>query len=204
MIALRPMHANDVQAAVELQVLAFPPPFPPELLWQADHLLKHINLFPEGQWVATDQDRIIGTCSNTLISEEHWQAHSNWVDTVGGPYLEHFSDQGTTLYGLDITVHPDFRKRGLGRMFYDSRYKFVKESGRIRYGTGCRLPGFKTWFERTGGSVLEYAKAVSEHKEEDRVLTPLLRYSLNLIDVIPNYMEDEESCNNAALLEWNP
>ena len=38
----------------------------------------------------------------------------------------------------------------------------------------------------------------------DRVLTPLLRYNLTFIETHESYMEDEESGNAAALLEWTP
>jgi hypothetical protein len=38
----------------------------------------------------------------------------------------------------------------------------------------------------------------------DRTLTPLLSYGLTFLGVIENYMEDVESGDAAALLEWLP
>lgn len=43
------MTAMDVAGAVALQQVCFPPPFDPDLHWDAEHLLRHIELFPEGQ-----------------------------------------------------------------------------------------------------------------------------------------------------------
>ncbi len=50
----------------------------------------------------------------------------------------------------------------------------------------------------------QYARVVVEGKATDRTLTPLLRYGLGFVEVIENYMDDEESGNAAALLEWRP
>jgi ribosomal protein S18 acetylase RimI-like enzyme len=196
------MEAEDIEQAADLQSLAFPPPFPQDLLWQAGHLLEHLRLFPEGQFVAEVDGEIVGSCSNTLISEEKWHAHGNWTETVGGPLLEAFVPQGSTMYGLDITVHPDYRRMGIGREFYDTRLALCDRLSLARYGTACRMPDMRHYRNKhSGASALQYAKAVVAGDVTDRTLTPLLRYGLTFLDVIENYMEDAESGNAAALLE---
>lgn len=195
------MQIADVDAVVDLQKAAFPPPFSEDLHWDAEHLVHHISVFPAGQFVAAIEDRITGSCSNAIIPEEAWQAHESWGRTVGGPNIRRHTPNGSTLYGLDITVHPEFRNRGVGRQFYDTRYKLVESLSLQRYGTGCRLPGFQT----SGvSSPAAYAQEVVDGSRIDRVLTPLLRYNLSFLQVVSNYMEDEESGNAAALLEWTP
>ncbi|HSI73669.1 MAG TPA: GNAT family N-acetyltransferase [Fimbriimonas sp.] len=196
------MTLDDVEPAAALQSLSFPPPFPADLLWQPSHLQRHLELFPEGQFVAEADGEIVASCSNTIISEALWQSHESWSATVGGPLLDKFDRQGTTLYGLDITVHPDFRRMGIGREFYSERFALVERLGLSRYGTACRLPDFRRYRTENANSTPEiYARAVANGGATDRTLTPLLRYGLSLLGVIENYMEDEESCNAAALLE---
>ena len=195
------MCTEDVDDVVGLQAAAFPPPFSQDLHWDPEHLHRHIELFPDGQLVAIDGDAIVGSCSNTMISEGAWLEHSGWGRTVGGPMLTRFDANGSTLYGLDITVHPDFRQRGIGRAFYERRFELVRTRGVRRYGTGCRLPDFAT-SDQTDPA--DYALAVVDGRRRDRVLSTLLRYNLRFLDVVNNYMEDEESGNAAALLEWTP
>lgn len=195
------MVAADVLGAVALQRLAFPPPFSEDLHWDPEHLLQHVELFPDGQFVADQEGVIVGSCSNTIISEEKWQAHGGWGATVGGPMLRGFRRDGTTLYGLDIAVHPAYRRQGVGRGFYQARFDLVKRLGLTRYGTACRMPDFAN---HPGFTIREYAQRVHGGEIQDRTLTPLLRYGLAFIDVIENYMEDRESGNAAALLEWRP
>lgn len=202
---VRLMRPDDLPAAVALQRLAFPPPFNEEYHWDPEHLRGHIGLFPEGQFVAAWRVGVVGTCSNTIISEESWQEHAGWYRTVGGPELNNFDRGGSTLYGLDITVHPDFRRRGIGRAFYNARFELIRSSGLKRYGTGCRIPDFRAFESlHPGTSVEQYAEEVVKGRAVDRTLTPLLRYGLRFLGVIRNYMPDYESNDAGALLEWTP
>lgn len=199
---IRSMTRSDVFAAVQLQKLAFPPPFSEDLHWSHEHLFRHIRIFPEGQFVAELGGSIVGSCSNAIVSEAGWQAHGSWGATMGGPFLRRHDRDGSTLYGLDITVHPDVRRTGVGRAFYAARYKLVEQLGLTRYGTGCRMPDYRTYKTQNPlTDVQAYANKVVAGEVIDRTLTPLLRYGLEFIGVIENYMEDFESANAAALLE---
>lgn len=197
---MEPKHLDGV---VALQRTSFPPPFPEELHWQREHLARHLEIFPQGQFVGLDGEKVIASASNTLISEECWQAHESWEDTVGGPFLNNFDPNGSTLYGLDISVHPDYRSQGVGRRLYEERFKLART--KTRYGTACRLPGYRAYAqENVGTTVEQYADYVVKGLTKDRTLTPLLRYGLTFRTVIRDYMEDYESDNAAALLEWLP
>lgn len=194
------MAPNDIPGAVGLQKACFPDPFPEDLLWSAEHLVRHIGVFPDGQFVAEREGVIVASASSTLISEVGYQAHGSWDSTVGGPFLKTFDPNGTTLYGLDISVHPGFRGKGLARELYDQRFDLVRRLGLVRYATGCRLPDFG----RSGLDLDTYLGEVRAGVRTDRTLTPLLRMGLTLIGGANDYMEDEESSNCAALLEWLP
>jgi len=194
------MQPADIPGAVALQRACFPPPFPEEFLWTSDHLAKHLEIFPEGQFVAEIHRQIVASASATRISEERFQAHESWDATVGGPFLNTFDPTGTTLYGLDISVHPDHRGMGVGRKLYEARFELVRTLPLERYATACRVPDFHNY----AGGLADYLNEVATGQRTDRTLTPLLRYGLTLVSSIENYMDDEESRNCAALLEWQP
>lgn len=200
---IRPLHPDDVDGAVALQVACFPPPFDPELLWKREHLLRHLELFPEGQFVAVAEGRVIGSCSNTLVSDAVWNSHASWDETVGGPFLDNFDPLGSTLYGLDISVHPEARGQGLAKRLYAARFELVRSRGLARYGTACRLPDWRAWSgAHSGADHDSYVAAVQRGETTDRTLSPLLRIGLTPLGVLHHYMEDWESGNAAALLEW--
>lgn len=199
------MAQEDVDSAVALQKEAFPPPFSEDLHWDPEHLVRHIEVFPDGQFVAELDGKIVGSCSNAIISEEAWQAHGSWGQTVGGPFIRNHTKHGTTLYGLDITVAPSARRIGIGRAFYEARKELVRTMKLKRYGTGCRIPDFKTLLDNQPGMTpTEYVRLVIDETVTDRTLSPLLRYGLKLHGVTENYMPDEESGNAGVILEWLP
>lgn len=191
------MQNADIAGVVALQSLCFPPPFDPELLWKAEHLDHHLAVFPRGQFVARLPDKtVIASCSNTIIGEANWQSHSNWDETVGGYFLETLDPNGTTLFGLDISVHPEWRGQGIAKALYKSRFDLVQQLELTRYGTACRIPDWHL----SDLQVAEYVSAVERGERVDRTLTPLLRLGLRLIQVLENHMHDPESGNAACVL----
>lgn len=200
------MASDDIAGAVALQRACFPPPFPEDLLWSADHLARHLQVFAEGQFVAIAGGKVVASCSNCIISDENWQAHRSWNETVGGPYLGNHDPEGTTLYGLDISIHPEWRRKGLMRALYDMRFQLVRRHPALkRYGTAVRIPDFGGYkIENPEATAEDYVKAVADEIASDRTLTPMLKVGLTVRGVITNYMEDLESHNSAAVLEWRP
>lgn len=200
-----PMLSEHILGAVVLQRACFPAPFPEELLWNSGQLTRHLEVFPEGQFVAVTGDNVIASASSTRITEQNWLAHRSWDETVGGPFLETHDSSGSTVYGLDISVHPDFRGQGVGRLLYKRRFQLVSQLGVVRYGTACRLPDYLSYAcSHPEIDVNGYAELVVNGQAADRTLSPLLRYGLTYLEVIHDYMEDKESDNAAALLEWRP
>lgn len=197
----RALRAGDVPGVVALQRACFPEPFPEELLWQSAHLENHLRLFPEGQFVALDDSKVVASCTNMLVSDVDWDAHLPWEIQTGGLMLTRHNPDGKTLYGIDISVHPNYRGRGIAKELYQLRYDLVQEKELTRYGTVCRMPDYAA-----SGMVSPqlFAGAVTQGILTDRTLTPLIRMGLHYLGIIDNYMDDEESGNAGAILEWLP
>lgn len=200
---VRPMRSADIEGVVGLQRSCFPPPFPEVLLWKPEHLEHHLAAFPEGQFVADSRTgEILGSASNLLLDEETWQRHADWEETVGGLSFRNHRSDGTTLFGADISVHPAARGQGIGRALYRARFEFVRRHRLVRFGTACRMPDFQQWASASGGSPAGYARLVADGELQDRTLTPLLRCGLSFVGVVENHMDDPESGDAAAILEW--
>lgn len=197
---IRLANPADIAGIVALQRDCFPPPFRDDLLWQPEHIISHLQRFREGQFVAVQNDKIIASCTNMLVSEQTWNAHLDWESLTGGLSLNHHNPLGTVMYGIDISVHPKFRGQSVARSLYKARIELT-ESKNWQYATVCRLPGFsKSGVETTA----EYAQKVVAGEILDQTLTPLLKIGLTYCGLISGYMEDPESDNTGAILRWIP
>ncbi len=199
------MEQDHVSGVVALQRACFPPPFPDSLLWRQEDLMNHLARFPEGQFVVVSDGQVIGSASNLIVNEDVWIAHADWRSTTGGPAFLGHLETGTTLYGADISVHPEHRFKGVGRSLYGARFSLVRTLGLNRFGTACRIPDWREWMIVHRNSDKDtYCRAVFSGEARDRTLSPLLRIGLQYRGVIESYMSDEESGDAAALLEWLP
>jgi GNAT superfamily N-acetyltransferase len=202
---IRPMSKADIDGAVGLQRDCFPDPFPVDLLWSVAHLTTHLEVFPKGQFVALAAGAVVASASSCIVTEEAWKAHAPWEATIGGPFIRNHDPNGSTLYGLDLSVHPAWRGLGVMRALYSARFDLVRSSGLARYGTAVRIPGFDAYrLENANTTPEDYVEAVANGYAVDRTLTPMLRVGLEAKGVIRNYMADVESHNAAAVLEWRP
>jgi len=101
-----------------------------------------------------------------------------------------------------ISTHPKVRHEGIGTMLYDARKKIVKTLNLRRMISGGRLFNY---CEHASMSPLEFAEKVIKGELHDPVLSFELDNEFKFIKILPNYLEDVRSLNNASFIEWlNP
>lgn len=194
------MKHEHLLGVVRLQRECFPEPFPADQLWTEEHLSEHLRIFPAGQFVClSSEGKVVGSASNCQISEENWLAHSSWNATLGGLCFGNHTINGKWLYGADISVDPNFRRLGIGKLLYRARFELAGKLG-LNYGTVCRIPDFAV----SGTSLATYVNDVIQEKRTDRTLTPLLKIGLVFSGIIQDYMQDSESGDAGVVLVWKP
>ncbi|MFD2612198.1 GNAT family N-acetyltransferase [Paenibacillus gansuensis] len=209
---IRNYREADFAELIRIQRESFPPPFPEELLWNEEQLYNHVKRFPEGALCAMADGRIVGSVTGLLIgSEQSGTAHS-WQEVTDAGYIRNHNPSGDTLYIADICVSPEYRKTGLGKWLMQSMYEVVVHLRLRRLLGGGRMPGYAdaaAAFAETKEagflSAEQYLESVMKGERSDPVISFLLRCGRTPVGVVPDYLEDEESMNYAALMEWkNP
>jgi len=99
-----------------------------------------------------------------------------------------------------MSVHPDYRGRGISRMLYNARKDLVRRLGLRGMVGGGMIPGYVRYRDRM--SPLEYAQAVAAGALIDPTLTPQLRAGFELRGILPNYIEAGELGNDSTLIVW--
>ncbi|MNH20871.1 Acetyltransferase (GNAT) family protein [compost metagenome] len=186
-----------------MQRASFPPPFPADLWWSEEQLSEHINRFPQGAICAEIDGKIIGSMTGLLIEISQYGHKHDWATITDNGYIRNHNPHGDTLYVVDICVVPEYRKSGIGKWLMQSMYETVVHLGLTRLLGGGRMPGYSKFADEATPE--QYLQNVLLGIWKDPVITFLLRCGRTPVGVSEQYLEDAESKNCAAIMEWrNP
>lgn len=200
---IRRYREEDFAGLIRVQQECFPPPFPSELWWNEEQLRNHINLYPEGALCVELNGELAGSMTGLIVDFDPRHAKHTWEDITDHGYIRSHNPKGNTLYVVDISVSPRYRKLGLGKWLMFSMYETVVQQGLVRLLGGGRMPGYH--LKEDEMTAEQYAEAVVAGELQDEVISFLLRCGRTPVQVVPNYLEDEQSRNYGLLMEWkNP
>jgi GNAT superfamily N-acetyltransferase len=192
----RPEH---LAALAEHQRICFPTLQPYEWMTE-EHFASHLRLFPEGQHVALDGQRLVGQSSTFRISGARALSQHQYMDILGQSYFTNHDPRGEWLYGADMSVHPDYRGRKISKLLYDARKDLCRQLHLRGMVAGGMIPGYKNYRDQI--SVEEYARAVAAGELTDPTLTPQLRAGFQLRGILYNYIDAGELGNDSTLIVW--
>lgn len=188
---------NDIEEVVELSKIVYDP----DIAYEKEHLESQLDIFPQGQLCIRYKGKVVAACSSLIINlEDYGESHSFGEITDEG-YIRNHNPNGLTLYGFDVTVHPDLRGMRLGRRLYDARRNICKKLNLKNIIFGGRIPHFYKHADKL--PVHEYVNQVISGKIYDPVLTFQLKNGFTVKAVMENYLpDDKESLSYGTLMEW--
>jgi predicted amidohydrolase/ribosomal protein S18 acetylase RimI-like enzyme len=162
-----------------------------------------IKRFPEGQFVAELDGKIVGYCCTLMISEEKAMKRHNWREITGNGYCSTHNPQGDYLYGVDVFVDPDCRRMRIGERFYKERKKLCQYERLKGIVFAGRMPLLRKKY-RSVGSPEGYLQQVLEKKIRDPVINFQIRQGYEIIGILNDYLPgDKESMGNAIHMVWH-
>ena len=189
-------------ALEQLQRDCFPTLGDDELMREA-HFRNHCRLFPEGNFVALADGRVIGLGSGFLINFDFDSAQHSFQEIIDGGSYSHHDPEGDWYYGADISVHPDYRRRGVGSKLYQARKDIVQRLNRRGIVAGGLIPGYADF--KATISPQAYVDGVIAGELYDSTLSFQLGRGFTVRGLLENYIEDDASDNWATLIVWeNP
>ena len=186
-------------ALEEIELLSFPLANPEDLL-SADDIRAYADVFPEGYFVAMLDGRPVGQGAGIYLDFDF----DDPVHTIAGITGEHqcgnHDPDGDWYYGTDISVHPDFRGRGIGALLYEARKALVIGAEKRGIIAGGSLPGYFAHKETM--SAREYVDRVVAGELTDPTLSFQLSHGFEVRGMLEGYLEDEADDGWAALIVW--
>lgn len=189
-------------ALEELQRTVYPTLGEQELM-RAEHFAAQYEIFQLGQIVALVEGQVVGQGSGFFIDFDWEHPDHRFREICANFYFSNHDPNGAYYYGADISVHPNFRRRGIGRRIYDARKDVVRIANRRGIIGGGLLPGYPAYQGEM--SPQTYAERVVAGELHDNTLTFQLSMGFKVHGMIRDYIEDSASDNWATLLVWeNP
>jgi 4-aminobutyrate aminotransferase/(S)-3-amino-2-methylpropionate transaminase len=190
----RPEHAAQLE---ELQRVCFPTLADSER-FKAPHYLKHLELFPEGQFVVLDQDRVVAATTTLRLDFDFAHVTHTFADIIQGGWLTSHQPAGAWLYGADIGVHPDYRGRGVALALYAARQEVVWRLRLKGQVTAGMIPGYGAVKHRV--SAERYYEDVVAGRANDPTLSMQMRAGFEPRALLANYLNDPVCDNYSVLL----
>lgn len=177
------------------------PTLHPSERFGAVHYHRHVELFPEGQFVALpDEPPQVPVASTTTLrlNLDLGRPQHRFPDFLGGLFLTAHDPEGEWLYGADIGVHPDWRRRGIARALYAARQTAAQRLGLRGQLTVGMLNGYGAVADRM--SAEEYYERLVAGEIRDPTVSAQMRIGFHPGGLIPDYVRDPRCGGYGVLL----
>lgn len=188
-----PEHAPALE---ELQRIVFPTLSDVERL-TAPQYLRHLGLFPEGQFVLLEDGIPVGMTTTMRSDFDPGDYRHTFSEISDGGWLGHHQPVGSWLYGLDMGIHPAYRGRGWSRLLYRARQQLVERLGLKGQVTVGMMNGYGRVADEVSGEA--YYRQWLEGSRTDPTLTPQRKIGFQPLALLADYLHDP-GCGNFGVL----
>lgn len=171
-------------------------------VWSKHHLQKLLNVFPEGQICIEDNGKVVAFALTLIIENSKLDAQHTYREVTGNFTFSTHNHKGDTLYGIEVSVDPEYQGMRLGRRLYDARKEICEALNLKAIVAGGRMPNYHKYEKEL--TPKQYIEKVSSKELYDPVLSFQLGNGFHVKRVLKNYLPDDyESSAFATLIEWN-
>jgi len=169
--------------------------------WTEDQIATLIKLFPEGQVCIEDNGKPVAIALSLIVDFSLFGEQHSYYQIVGnGTFKSHDAD-GDYLYGIDVSVDPNYQGMRLGRRLYDARRELAESLNLKGILLGGRISGYHKLSDQM--TPQQYILKVKNRELFDPVLTFQLSNDYHVRNLLDDYWpDDHQSRGNAVLLEW--
>jgi len=204
-IIIDTLHPRHFDALAALQYRCFPTVSPAEY-YRQEHFASHHKIFPQGSFVASVVDgrgeMVIGFGSGIYTDFDFAHPNHSSQEISGNGFYTTHNPAGAWYYAVDLGVHPDYRRHGVGRVIYDARKALVRRENKRGIVAGGLLADYAAHRGRL--SVAEYAARVAAGELYDSTLSFQINNGFTYLGLIENYVTNDTD-HMATLIAWeNP
>ncbi len=169
--------------------------------WPKETIKALVEQFPDGQLCIEDNDQLVAVALTVCVKYERFSNPHTYDDLMLHDEKIRHSEQGDSLYGLDVFIHPEYRGYRLGRRLYEARKELCRSMNLRAILAGGRIPDYYKYADHY--TPAEYIERVDRRDIYDPILSFQLSNDFQVTRLMHKYLpEDKKSLGYATLLEW--
>lgn len=171
-------------------------------IWTEDIMMEQFNYCPELIYVVLDMETLDVAASTTMLCTtlERAMSCSSWEDISGYRTLSTHDPDGDTIFGIDLTVAPQYQTLGLASKLISTAFLASVIGGHKRGALlGARVPAYQKHAPRRSIEQHVFGMKAGQ-KTCDPEIKLYMSEGFRPLRIIPNYMDDEESLNYGVLM----
>ena len=170
-------------------------------MWTKDQILGHFDICPEMMYCAMVNGEVVCTLTAIRTNAEDSLKNKSWLEKTGNGSLETHVPTGDMAFGASLSVSK--AKQGIGsRMVLSAILISLIGEGLKSVYLGARLPGYHKF-----NHALSAEEYVFSKREDGQRVDPEIRFferkGFEIVEVVPEYMYDPDSCNYGIIMKWD-
>lgn len=183
-----------------LELAAFPHANEEDLLNEED-INVYSQVFPEGFFVVLDGDQVAGQGAGIFLDFDFEHPQHTIAGITGDHQCANHNPDGAWYYGTDMVVHPQYRRRGIGKRLYEVRKDLVRTHKKRGIIAGGHMPGYAG--HKGEMDTQTYLTKVKEGELYDPTLSFQMDNGFRIVTILRNYIRDEVTNGDSALIVWD-
>lgn len=174
----------------------------PDGTFTAAMFKRHMQLFPDGQFIALDAGRVVGLTASMRIPFDPAQPFiEGWYTTISDGWLDRHDPQAEWMYGVESCVHPDYRSLGIGGKLMDARFAVAQELNLRGLVAGSAIIDYYRYADSV--TPQDYVRGVVAGQYFDTNLSKQLKKGFSALALIPDYLPDPETRGWGVIIVWH-
>jgi len=172
-----------------------------QYIWTKEMLMSQFQICPQLLWCTFENGEIVATASSLSITEEDLDTNKSWLEKTGNGFFTTLKPYGDLIFGADLSVVRKASSKASDKTVLTTLFVTIVGEGMKSLYLGSRIPSYH---KHKHMKVEDY---VFGKRKSGKPLDPELYFyqklGFEIVEIIPEYMEDPESMNYGVLIRWN-
>lgn len=161
----------------------------------------HFKICPNLIYCAFENGKLIATVGSIYTTESEMKNKKTWLKKTANGFLTTHMPNGDVVFGVDLSVKKGAPKKISDKIVFSAIFIGLIGEGKKTVYIGSRIPSYHKYKDM---NVDDYVFGKRKNgKPFDPELYFYLKNGFEIVEIIPEYMEDPESLNYGVLIKWD-